>query len=1218
MASFIARGKPWDAVDGPSLVRSAAALQLIPENIPCLVRLQRLAAVGACLPPRPHAPRLSPSRLRSLLKDPVISSPAIRAQEDPYNDLYTAEVPFHGGPYLIAQGLTERSAHTVSLTLNSVFSPTGEVLPAAYRQDAGFLAQMLLGLSHSVLVRAGLSRGVTAPAEAREEPFVPGEPALNALSEAVTFDEVALAAIVPPQASGLLERLIGRPGDHVLTTEPGTDDGLILTPLLADGRRVIVANPGELATALRHYLFVLAGVHDCRPQLARLLRERALHEATKLLMHCGATPLTSTTSIPEDPQVSRRRFVFADDKFLDMVVIADDLSDYDDQDPYGFWNAAGLVQRVQHLIDSPGEPLEEDLHCLRLIINQGIGRASAFALRKPSRPGPILATTVDELHVMAELDGTDPLFLWRFAQADEELYANAFVHSFSKLDNYGLYRDRDYSYYLSDERKPTGVMVNADFSEGLRREVFRRYDHHVVVSPHRQDLVPVHALYGVDTAPIYGTHPSVPERELLVETSELRVWISLGEETTSELESFQSMVLDAVAYWVWQFSLMAPDKLRARADDGRNLYIQVLFDDLDRWQAAMNGHNTDSGEGKSWIGLRPSDAGAIHLELSASGAQALRLEGNSADRMIVRALAEAVTARQEDELAVDVLVEQMAPYGNKKMLHTVTSPILLRPGPLPAARLVQPAVAAAVLDELGKWLTAQGVAQGAILADQRLDVLNKTVAHYFQRIQEGIASLSPDGLINQLISRHEVLIRDEALNDKILPARLACFGASSQPAKKLAEDSSQRVLAAQASRFLIEYTAATPPSGDMALTLDTYDGLLAIAADLISRSTLSDAIRHDFSTVQLSMLESGRLGVSRGDRYETGTNALALARAQTVMGGENRDPLTSVTRIAAAPSVKVEEAMLAEFGFTLAELAQGLGQIIALGDDACENEPFVLPIAWVEQHLQSALGWADEKVHAFLDRLSLRPRAKFLSVGPDAWPWRYNREWSYVRRPLIRLNAKDGDMLAWASRHVWSTGPYWADLVYSGRLKASSPMMKKLMGSIRQEHNKEFEKEAQAALAAAGCPITAHSVAKIAGRRLVSPQGHDLGDIDAMGINPGQRKIFVVEAKDFEMARNPSELANEADALLRGDKSATFKIARRAQWIRTNMALTLNHFTGSSDARGWSVAPVVVTSRDLMTSRVLTSDVPVLAIDQLTAWVQAETTRARDTRRRPR
>jgi hypothetical protein len=42
---------PWAELDGPSLVGCAAALQLLPENIPCLTRAQRLAAIGAALPP---------------------------------------------------------------------------------------------------------------------------------------------------------------------------------------------------------------------------------------------------------------------------------------------------------------------------------------------------------------------------------------------------------------------------------------------------------------------------------------------------------------------------------------------------------------------------------------------------------------------------------------------------------------------------------------------------------------------------------------------------------------------------------------------------------------------------------------------------------------------------------------------------------------------------------------------------------------------------------------------------------------------------------------------------------------------------------------------------------------------------------------------------------------------------------------------------------------
>jgi len=89
-------GRPWANLDGPSVVSSAAALQLLKENIPYLVRIQRLAAIGAALSARPDAPPLSPSGLRALLKHPLVSGDNVRSHEDPYDDVYVEEVAFTG------------------------------------------------------------------------------------------------------------------------------------------------------------------------------------------------------------------------------------------------------------------------------------------------------------------------------------------------------------------------------------------------------------------------------------------------------------------------------------------------------------------------------------------------------------------------------------------------------------------------------------------------------------------------------------------------------------------------------------------------------------------------------------------------------------------------------------------------------------------------------------------------------------------------------------------------------------------------------------------------------------------------------------------------------------------------------------------------------------------------------------------------------------------
>jgi hypothetical protein len=1218
MTSARFAGKPWQDVDGPSLVASAAALQLIPENIPRLVRLQRLAAIGACLPSRPGAPRLSPSRIRALLKDPLVSGPDIRAQEDLYDDLYTAEVSFHGGPCLVAQGLTSRCAHTLGLMLRSILGPAGQAaLPTQFVEDTQLWAHTVLRLSNVTLRRAGLHCGIAPPPHHGEGVFVPGERTLASLRAAVRYDFAYLTSLLPTRSADLIAAWGLRPGEHTFTAEPGSDDGLVLAPLLLVNDGLIVANPAELVTALRHRLIVHAGLHGCRSELARLLREHTLADVSRLLMLSGATPAGPAQKTSDD-LISRRTFTFAQDKILDVAVLMDDLSDYDDADPSGYWPNRDLGLRVQNVIDPVGPSLPEDARTLRLIINEGVGRSSFLGLTDPRRSGPVLLMSLSDLQVMSELDGTDPLFLWRFAQAETELHEATRVQSWSTLDNYGLYRNCNYSYYVSDDAKPTMLVIEQDHSRALRVEVQQRYDHHEVPSPRRPVFIPVISVYGTSTAPIYRPRPDAPEDGRLVEASGVQVWLGPGDQAVSDtLKGFHHLAVEASAFWVWQISLARPDLLPAAAPVG-GLYMSLSFDDPAAWQGALNGASVTDSE-HPWIGVRRSEPGLVDLYMNAQGTATLLAEANGADRVLLRALLEGIVqlaGAQEEDL--DALVDQLAPHGDRQMLHVqLNQRVPLRPGPLPRVRLVQPAASAAVLDELGEFLSGDGMTAGAIPADQRTVVLQKVVGHYFELIEAAVADLAGEGLVESLVARHEALVHEEATTDYILPARIACFGEASHPVDELVQTNKRRVEAAQAVRFLIEYVAAQPPTGYSSLTLDAYDHLLALAAELISRATLSEAIHHDFSEAQLAMLASGRLGVSRGDRYEAGTNALAAAQATILLKAapSRNSPTRSQPE---GPTAQVEEAMLAEFGFTLTNLAEGIGELIALGDERCTTEPYVLTESVILDHLCATLRWPQDKARSFLDRLTLRPRPKFLSVKSDAWPWRYNREWSYVRRPLIRVDAPDDAQIVWGARHTWTSGPYWIDLIYSGRLRSTSRPMKKLLGVIRQDENKAFETRVTDTLKAGGCSIAVCGVSKIAGRRLLSPEGHDLGDIDAIGFNTALRVVIVIEAKDFEMSRNPTELANEAEDLLRGDKSALFKLGRRTEWVRRNLAATLAHFTGASDTAGWTVTSAIATSRDLMAPRVLSASVPVVPISELRQWVVAEITRDKRSSRRQR
>ena len=1203
----------------------------MPENIPCLLRLQRFAAIGAALPARPDAPPLSPSRLRAVLKHPLIAGKSVRAQEDPYDDIYVEEVAFHGGPRLVLQGLTNHSAHTVRVLLNAIFGPPGGDLPREYVRQARLLTSAVLSLSHAVCSAAGLQRGITTTQPRGCEPFVPGRARLAELREAVTFISADLAALLPDGGLRALEAWATEAGMHPVALEESTDDGLILRPLLGHGTDLIVANPGELMSALRHNLIVMAASYGCRDLLAGAFRLTAAALAGELMTQMGALPLG--LAVPTaDPLVLRQRFQGAAGTIIEVGVLTDDLSDYDSANPFGTWNIPNMGQPLQDVLDPPGPPGEDDIRTLRLAITDDVGRAGMVGLEASRRPGPLLTVPLNELQVMVDLDADDPLFLWRFARANERFHDATVVMEWSVLDTYAIYRDSQYSFYLSDDEPPTMVNIEIGGGARLRAEAQRRHDRHNVLGPDGRTFAEVMSLYGIDTAPIYFPHPRHGFRALAVELPDTTAWVLHEAGPSETVRSFLFSMVEAVAYWIWQLGRAQLSMLAGATDPDGRLRVIVASDDSSRWSQLLAGNIASSPDAAQddasvapWVTASTDLPGEIRVTVMADQAGILLSSSNRADRQLVAVLARAL-APGNTAAQVDGITDRIAPAGPKRMIHIIQSTdVFLMPAAVPV-RTVQPAVTDTILDDLGQWLGNQGIGTGPILADDRTEVLKKAVDYYYQRLTETIAGLASDGLVAFLASQDEALLQDSTVREQRLASQLACFGADSVRAQVLLTEEKKSIAAAVASRFLVEYVAATPPAGNRAINLLIYDELLAMAAELISRAMLSDALHYEFSQVQLSMLPSGRLGVSRGDRYSAGTEALAATEAETryalALGPASALALgpasatgawqvgTGHTRSATAgpERAQVDEAMHAEFGFTLTQAIDGLAELAALNADRGPS-PCTEPSDQVRARLRSRLGWDEDVAKAFLRRFTLQPRPKFLSPGADSYPWKYNRDLSYIRRPFIETAGPAGEsLLTWGARRTWFAARYWTELVFAARLKATSTPMKKLLGTIRQDQNKRFEREVAAVLGQSGMPITDSAVKHIGGRRLVSSTGADLGDIDAIALDPVTKVIIVAEAKDFELARTPAELANEAEDLLAGNKSAVYKLGRRAEWIRGNLARVLRHFGAGADTSAWRVLPVVVTSRNLLSPRVLQTEISVVGIADLPSWVSQHRT----------
>jgi hypothetical protein len=397
--------------------------------------------------------------------------------------------------------------------------------------------------------------------------------------------------------------------------------------------------------------------------------------------------------------------------------------------------------------------------------------------------------------------------------------------------------------------------------------------------------------------------------------------------------------------------------------------------------------------------------------------------------------------------------------------------------------------------------------------------------------------------------------------------------------------------------------AAQPPSGALPVNLERYDELMSIGSEIVNKGFLSDAIHFGLSDTMISMLPSGRLGLSREDTYQ---EAIGKFRAVNV-SSHLRNAADHFARHwpkstpGSTPDYfeELQKAFLEEFGLTLSEWAEFTGSIIRIGMDA-QSEPKKSTLAQFTEQVAEDLGWTAQRVGQVVARFSLVARGDFFD-GPlgEIYPWRYGRDLSYLRRPFVLTGSEDEVSVVWGNRHLETAGRTLVRVCTSGRLKAQTSAMKRFMGASRAIEPEVFNDDVAAVFADQADLIVRSRVKKFGKLRLARANGEDLGDIDVLIADTRRRRLVAVETKDFETARTPSELARELAKLLTGPKSANGLHAARVDWVRDHRREILDWLGVAGSSTKWSVAGLIVVSNDLMTPLLAESRFPVLTLAQV-------------------
>lgn len=865
----------YDPID---LAKKAGGVQLLPENADYYVEMLRCSALIAALPAADegllrvsdHAWRLWINSAEPMLHAPELSG-------DPHEGLFVAEVPCYGGAYLAIPSDSPQDPFIVECLLEAALHRLNEDHPQ-FRREVAEIALAGLWISDQCVRRAGLHRQTEPSTTQNGEIRWPSGKAARELEDAVTFAgrDIAQNLLRIGLSDNGLRKLAFAPGDIAAGYTGIFSNPMRRRPLLTAGDRVIVISPTTLLIAVRDAILEAARRFGAESALldayrnaiqarvdhyAHLLRWEALGRAD-----CDVAGTT----------VAESYFQFDSDKVTAVFVVCDDLRNGAANLGDRYWDLSPIMKEIeshivvvqQSLFDSHEPPRE----ILTLLIVQGVGRPYVLGLGLAEDARTVRAVlSADELRVFTLLNLNDELALWQVARAREQLPKSTSMLHGGFLDHYTLYHNRRKSYYFGDDGTPDFVYFNASGMQS-RLEAQRKLDPHWVPFPTDGKYGTVLRLESRPNFPVYSILPSTRTIQLLVEGLPFPVWVVAAETPDARLEDHRHLffhLADATAFWIWQFtpslqSLASRSRVTVEA-----IVIQVQLTRPDAWLTLTAGGG-DYGITVTRDDTRPIITVTFGPEF---GVQSM-LPTNLAERELSRVLLHHLSASLGVPLGareLDLIIDEHAPVGVKRRFSVVEGieGATMSSDGLPRVRKVQAFDEQVLCDLLGQHLRdSKGYGVGEISSSDQSAVCNESVRFLYEHFRSLIAELSGKELLQQLIGRHESLIADRRQGEVIMATHFASFGQSHESIQDCQNDLMATDRASVASRFLIEFVAAQPPSGSRDFSTSAYDRIIATASEITYYGQNSDSLHYKLSRHSFELLRSGRLALS-APQYET-------------------------------------------------------------------------------------------------------------------------------------------------------------------------------------------------------------------------------------------------------------------------------------------------------------------------------------------------------------
>ena len=443
-------------------------MQLVPENGDGMVRFSVAAAIIASLPPvPPGAPAIPDTKWSSWINELPLRVASLASQEDATTGPLTEAFTFFGGSFMVFPGFFEESTFILRHLCDGIFLPPTEFRPSDFHSDARSLISGVLLLSDEVARRSSLTRNVPYKPSA-ENMVVVSRDCCEHFAQAVTFSQAEVDMLLDRAGvpAATLAPLVLEQGELDLERVDPFSPPTPAKPILRSGGQFVVLAPIALLGALRHAIIRLAAKYNLVDQLSWAFRTQVFLNATQSIQRMGMTLLAErvpkATSLPTHQALVK----FDTDKILHVLLLSDDLKDYDPDGIEGEWRVSSVFPDAlreahgveRHLLTDHPAGANKVLH---LIVVQGIGRRYAFGL--DAEEDELLTTPLvlsgADLETVSLVESRNSLILGQYARARTRARRHTRIICMSQLDEFEFYRSHHCGYYFTDDPAPDAVSI---------------------------------------------------------------------------------------------------------------------------------------------------------------------------------------------------------------------------------------------------------------------------------------------------------------------------------------------------------------------------------------------------------------------------------------------------------------------------------------------------------------------------------------------------------------------------------------------------------------------------------------------------------------------------------------------------------------------------------------------------------------------------------------